>query len=95
MIWAVLSNSTLQFGYMITLMFCLGDEAKVAEAQQPVLEIYYQATKSKTAATVVFLMHMSIIIVGLFNISASAIRLTWAFARDKGLPFPQYFTHVS
>ncbi|KAG4220494.1 hypothetical protein PC116_g31027 [Phytophthora cactorum] len=26
---------------------------------------------------------------------ASASRLIWAFARDDGLPFPTYFSHVS
>jgi amino acid transporter len=30
-----------------------------------------------------------------FNVIASVSRLVWAFARDKGLPFHEYFTYVS
>ena len=30
-----------------------------------------------------------------FGILASVSRLTWAFARDGGMPFSSYFQHVS
>lgn len=95
MLLAVTLNGVLQFAYAIALAFCIGDEEKVATSAQPVLEIYYQATKSKIAATIVLLMHQFVSLVGLFNIVASASRLTWAFARDKGLPFSGFFVHVS
>jgi amino acid transporter len=37
---------------------------------------------------------ISILFSGL-GLLASASRLIWAFARDDGLPFPRYFSHVS
>lgn len=30
-----------------------------------------------------------------FNVVASVSRLVWQFARDKGLPYNEYFTYVS
>lgn len=95
MVFSVISNATMMFAYVICLMFCVGDYEKVSQSQLPVLEIFYLATKSKSGATIIVLMHLFILLVATFNGVASACRLTWAFARDKGLPFGSFFTRVS
>ncbi|KAF2742083.1 amino acid transporter [Sporormia fimetaria CBS 119925] len=94
MIGAVLSNGVLTFAYTIVLMFFIGDEQFVTESASPVIAIFYQATKSKAATTIIVCMHMLVLLVGVFNCIASISRLVWAFARDHGLPADRVLTHV-
>lgn len=95
MITSVSLNAIMQLGFVICVLYCIGDYDKVAASGLPLIEIYYSATKSKAAATVLVLMHGSIFVVSLLNIFASVSRLVWAFARDKGLPFHEFFTYAS
>jgi amino acid transporter len=94
MVTSVILNAIMQFAFCITLLFCIGDYEKVSTSPLPLVEVYYAATKSKTAAILLVLMHGSIFSVSLLNIFASVSRLVWAFARDKGLPFSNLFTYV-
>ncbi|KAF2747009.1 amino acid transporter, partial [Sporormia fimetaria CBS 119925] len=94
MVYSVSLNSIMAFGYVICLMFCVGDVEKVSVAPQPILEIYYQATKSKGAATTILVGHIYIILVSISNCFASSSRLVWAFAKDGGLPFRSYFSRI-
>ncbi|KAF2747896.1 amino acid transporter [Sporormia fimetaria CBS 119925] len=94
MIVAVASNVVMTFSYVLVLMFCIGDEEAVMAAPSPLLEIYYQATKSKAASTICLFMHMLVLTTGSFNTIASTSRLVWAFARDRGLPNSAFFTPV-
>lgn len=75
-------------------MYFIGDFEKASVSAMPIVEIYFAATKSKTATTLMVLMHCFIMLVSGMNIIASASRLTWAFARDKGLPCHEYFSRV-
>ena len=97
MITAVTLNSIMQFAFMICLMFTLGDLDKVENSPTglPIIEVYYQATKSKQGTNILVVMIALILFISLFNIFASVSRLTWAFARDKGLPFSSLFSYVS
>ncbi|KAF2185564.1 amino acid transporter [Zopfia rhizophila CBS 207.26] len=94
MFLSVTLNAIMQLGFCICLLFCIGDFEKVSASQLPLVEVYYGATKSKAGATIMVLMHGIIFLVSLFNIFASVSRLVWAFARDKGLPFHNFFTYV-
>lgn len=94
MVMSVSMNSVMVLAYIITVLFCVGDYEKVSESPLPILEVYYQATKSKPAATIMILFHVLITVVSLFNEVASVSRLTWAFARDKGLPYHELFSKV-
>jgi choline transport protein len=97
MITAVTLNSIMQFAFAICLMFTLGDLDKVENTPTglPIIEVYYQATKSKPATNLLVVMIALILVISLFNIFASVSRLIWAFARDKGLPFSNLFSYVS
>lgn len=99
MVLTVLINGTLAFGWIIALLFSIGDAEAVEAALNsptgyPIIQIFYQATGSVSAATA---MMSAIIVVAFFatlGILASTSRLTWAFARDKGLPFSDFFAYV-
>jgi len=85
------------WSFTICLLYTIGDIDRVTSTPtgMPIIEVYYQATKS-VAATNIFLVAINLVIfVGFFNIFASASRLTWAFSRDHGLPFSHIFVQVS
>ena len=96
MVLTVLINGILAFGWIIALLFSIGDVDAALDSKTgyPIIQIFYQATGSIPAATA---MISAIIVVAFFatlGILASTSRLTWAFARDKGFPFPEFFAYV-
>ena len=60
----------------------------------PIIEMVLQATKSRSAATILSFM-LSICFVNGCNASiTSASRLLFAMARDRGIVFHDYFSHI-
>lgn len=96
MIYGTLINGTLAFSYLIAILYCMGDytEAVASPTGYPIITIAYQATGSKAATYVLMAMGMLPGWIALFNGLASVTRLTWAFARDNGLPFSDFFAVV-
>ena len=96
MVLGVLINSVLAFGFVLTLLFFMGDPmtALMSPTGYPVIEVYLQATGSVAGATVLtcFIIPAAVC---QFSVFASVTRLVWAFARDNGLPFPSFFSYVS
>jgi amino acid transporter len=97
MITAVILNSVLMLAFSVCLMYTLGDLDQVMNTPTalPIVEVYYQATKSKHVTNVLVVMMALILFIALFNLFASVSRLIWSFATDKGLPFSPFFAHVS
>lgn len=95
MILAVAMNSILFFSMVITVLFIVGDVDMIMDSTLPILQVYYLATKSKAASTVLILMQSAGLVVSILNSVASVSRLTWAFARDRGLPYHEFFSKVS
>ncbi|RWA09390.1 hypothetical protein EKO27_g5710 [Xylaria grammica] len=96
MIWSIVVSGVLCFGISIAILFCIGDvtAALASPTGFPIIEIFFNATKSYPATNaMVSALIISILFSGL-GLLASASRLIWAFARDDGLPFPRYFSHV-
>lgn len=97
MIWSIIVSGTLCFGMSIAILFCIGDVNAALDTPTgfPIIEIFFNATKSYAATNAM----VSALIISIFfsalGLLASASRLIWAFARDDGLPFPRYFSHVS
>ena len=96
MIWGTLINGVFAFCYLITILYCMGDytEALTTPTGFPIIQIAYQATGSKTVTFVLMALGMMPGWIALFNSYASVTRLTWAFARDNGLPFSDFFAVV-
>jgi len=97
MMWAVVLNTVMALGFLITLLFCIGDVKAAISTPTgfPTIQILYQATGSKAGATVIECMILLSTMIALFGVFASVSRLTWAFARDNGLPFSEFFARVS
>lgn len=96
MVLSVLINGVMTFITVIILLYCIGDPVKALTTPTgyPVIEILREATGSNVGATVLILMLSWDGLVALFSSTASISRLTWAFARDRGLPFPDFFGRV-
>lgn len=97
MIYAIVINGSMALAFMIVVLFTLGDLQTVlyTKTGYPIIEMFYQATRSKVGATVLMSMLIFNGLVSLFSCLASVSRLTWAFARDRGLPFSNFFGYVS
>lgn len=91
---ALIINGILAFGWIIALLFSIGNIKAALESptEYPIIEILYQATGSIGSAN------------GMYDVCyhhrcffdihwhlASTSRLTFAFAHDKGLPFFELF----
>lgn len=94
MLYSVSFNAILMFAYILAVLFCVGDYEAVKASPLPILEVYLQATKSLTVATVLVVVQAAINLLALFNCLASVSRLIWAFARDNGLPFSNFFSYI-
>lgn len=94
---ACASNGLQMFAFVICLLFTIGDIDKVTNTPTglPLIEVYYEATKSKHATNWFVLMPAINLFFNLFNCFASVSRLIWQFAQDKGLPFSTVFAYVS
>ncbi|KAJ5805360.1 hypothetical protein N7474_011247 [Penicillium riverlandense] len=89
-------NGLMAFVFLLIVLFCIGsvDEALNPPYIYPIIGIFEQATRSVGATTA---MQTAITLIGMVSnlgVVASVSRLTWAFARDGGLPFSAYFAHV-
>lgn len=96
MIGTILLNGTLGFVIVIAFLFCIGnvDDALNSATGYDFIEVFYAATKSHAGTSVMTAIPTALVICASFGFLASASRLTWAFARDKGLPFSNFLAHV-
>lgn len=90
-------NALLGFVMLITICFTLGDVNSILESETgyPFIQVFYNITQSLPGTNAM----TSVIIVLLISCTitevATASRQLWSFARDRGLPFSSFFSHVS
>jgi len=92
---SLIINGALGLGFLIGLLFSVTDikSALKSPTKSPIVEILYQALQSKSAATAVVSLFIVLALCAEIGMIASTSRLTWAFARDNGLPFSTIFAH--
>jgi choline transport protein len=90
-------NGVLGFGFLIALLFSLGDLETTLSTPTgyPIIQIFFNATGSTKATTAMICGIAASAIAAVFALLASASRTTWAFSRDNGLPFSKFFSHVN
>jgi choline transport protein len=97
MIFTILLNGTLGFGILLAILFCVGDVDAILSSPTgfPFMAIFENAVGSsrgaQTMASVLVVLHLCATV----SLLASASRMTWSFARDKGLPGWAYISKVS
>lgn len=94
--FTIFINGTLAFGMLIATLFSLTDVqgALTTPTGYPYMEILLHATGSVAGATIL----ASILVVMQYcanvGLLASASRMCWSFARDRGLPGWKWLQHV-
>lgn len=83
---------------IITLVFCITDiEAMVVDtvSPYPFIDIFFAGTGSKAAATVMSLIIEALNLCACLSALAAGSRQVFSFARDEGMPNPDWFRRVS
>ena len=97
MIAGMIISGAFTFAFSIALLFGIGDLSAALSTPTafPIIQIFRTATQSNRATNAMTAALISSLILSNLGLVASASRLTWTFARDKGLPFSSYLSHVS
>ncbi|KAL9051905.1 MAG: hypothetical protein Q9206_004520 [Seirophora lacunosa] len=96
MLASVMLNGTLGFAMLIAVLFCLGDIEQVIETNTgyPFMAIFQNATQSAGGAAAMASVVVTLGICATIAFLASSSRMTWSFARDRGLPLSKYLGKV-
>ncbi len=96
MVISLVINGVLGFAFLLGLLFGVSDIKGVLNSptKSPIVEIMYRTLQSKTAATAVVSLFVVVYLFAVMGMVASTSRLTWAFARDNGLPFSRIIAYV-
>ena len=98
MIWSVVINGAAGFLYIIAILYAITDADTVLSTPTgyPIIGVFLEAftnnTSAVTAAMVGIILVFSMM---LFGCVCSVSRLIWAFSRDKGLPFSDFFSRIT
>lgn len=95
---SVLVGISTGFIFLMVLLFVSGGPANVDEvissAQTPLIHIFKIATKNNAAAVCLTLFPLICLVFATLGFFTASSRMTFAFARDRGLPFSRQFSHV-
>lgn len=95
MIYCILIGMATGFIFLSVLLFVLTDVDLVnSSANGPILEILYQATGSRAGATCLLIFPLGCLCFATIGIMSTSSRMTYAFARDGGLPFSKVWAKV-
>ena len=96
MIATIVLNGVLGFAALMAILFCAGnvEDALKSPTGYPFIEIFYQATKSTGGATAMVCVILALVFFATISLIATASRMTWAFARDDGLPGSKFLSKV-
>jgi choline transport protein len=90
-------NYVLGFIMTITFMFRVGDvdAALASSTGQPWMEVYLAATDSRGGTIGLAVIFTLLLLFCAINQVTTSSRQLFAFARDNGLPFSKFLSHVS
>ncbi|KAK2750745.1 hypothetical protein FQN57_002818 [Myotisia sp. PD_48] len=90
-------NGTLGFAMLIATLYCMGDiEAAIHEnPHSPFMAIFRNAVQSRAAAAAMSAVLVFMAFSCSTGVVASASRVYWAFARDRGLPGWRFLKRIS
>ena len=96
MLIAQFISGAFAMAFSIAILFGIGDITSVLQTptKYPIIAIFLNATRSKGATTAMVCALISTLVFSTFGLLACASRLAWAFSRDKGFPFPDFFAKV-
>ncbi|PQE03917.1 amino acid polyamine transporter I protein [Rutstroemia sp. NJR-2017a BVV2] len=96
MLSSIIINGILGFGMLLAILYCQGDISAAAESPTgyPFIAIFASGVQSIAGATVMVSIVIFMAWCNAIGCLASASRMMWSFARDKGLPFSSTLSKV-
>lgn len=83
------------FIFLSGLLFCINNFDDVLSAPYgPILQIFMDATKSKAGSTCLLVFPLLCMVFTTTTLVCTSTRMSYAFARDKGMPFSKVFARV-
>ncbi|KAF2464360.1 amino acid transporter [Lindgomyces ingoldianus] len=97
MMWTIMINGALGLVTLITFCYTVGDveSAITSPTGYPIIQVFYGATGSKASATGLSSLLVVLNVANNLTNMAGASRQLFAFARDCGVPFSPWLSHVS
>jgi amino acid transporter len=99
MLLSLVINGTLALGMLFAVLFSAHDIPSLLNDQDattaPFLRIFRQAVGSEAGATVMVSIIVLLEFFSAMGCLAAASRMTWSFARDRGLPFSRALSIAS
>ncbi|KAI3335885.1 amino acid/polyamine transporter I [Ustulina deusta] len=91
----VLLNGSTGWAMVLAVLFCLGDIESVINSPTgyPFIQVFYNGV-GRAGATAMTIVIIAIIWCAVIGFATTASRMTWSFARDRGLPFHRFFRKV-
>ena len=83
------------FPLLLVMMLSMADIDAVLNSTLPYAELFRQITDSKAITTLIMCWITIVLFSALIGQWVTCGRLAWAFARDGGLPYSSFFSHVS
>ncbi|KAF4624483.1 hypothetical protein G7Y89_g13688 [Cudoniella acicularis] len=98
MIACVLIGVFTGFIFLLVLLFVAGPidgpDGVILSSAGPLLKIFYNATSNKAGAICLLIFPLVCLLFATTTIMTTSTRMTYAFARDGGLPFSRVFAKV-
>ncbi|KAH8807566.1 putative GABA permease [Xylogone sp. PMI_703] len=96
MMWTAIINGSLGFVMLITFCFTFGDIGDILSNPDimPFVQVFYNTTKSHVGTSIMTTILIILTTCGTITNVTTASRQMFAFARDNGLPFSQFLSHV-
>ncbi|CEJ83953.1 hypothetical protein VHEMI03317 [[Torrubiella] hemipterigena] len=83
------------FIFLSALLFAVKDiDAVQNAAHGPILEIFYEATNNKAGSVCLIMFPLLCMIFTSTTLVCTSSRMSYAFARDKGMPFSSFFAKI-
>ncbi|RJE20174.1 hypothetical protein PHISCL_07491 [Aspergillus sclerotialis] len=90
---AVLVGAITGFIFMLVCLFCIQDVDKVSNSDLPFIDLMLETIGLEGGVTLIVLFIFNGLGQGI-SILTTGSRLTWGFARDGGMLFSRYLTHI-
>ncbi|KAL4790584.1 amino acid/polyamine transporter I [Aspergillus venezuelensis] len=97
MLSSVAINGTMGFAFLLAVLFCMGNMETALDSPTgfPIIEIFRSATGSRATSSAMTFTLIFTAWLGTIALIASAGRMVWSLARDKAIPFHEYFAKVN
>ncbi|KFY97451.1 hypothetical protein V500_02061 [Pseudogymnoascus sp. VKM F-4518 (FW-2643)] len=91
---AVVSGAVSGGLFMVVCLFCIQDLNSILNSDLPFIQLVTDIVGQNGGAALIILFVINGLGQGV-SVLTTASRLTWGFARDGGLPWSKYFSHVN